>query len=70
MARRRSLLGIDGYIGGLKEESTAFAGAGLLIELFRQAGVGERADRALPQKRSAKGLSQGQMVVRLWRMCC
>ena len=31
MSRRRSNLGID-YVGGLKEESTAFAGAGLLLE--------------------------------------
>jgi hypothetical protein len=62
MGRERSLLGIDGYVGGLKEESTAFGGAGLLIELYRQAGIGQEADRSLPQKRSARGLRPGQMV--------
>lgn len=61
MSRRRSRLGIE-YVGGLKEESTAFAGVGLLVELYRQAGVGAAAERALPQKRSPKGLRQEQMV--------
>lgn len=59
---RRSLLGIDDYMGGLKEESTAFAGAGLLIELYRQAGLGETAEKTLSAKRSPRGLNQGQMV--------
>lgn len=63
MGRGRSRLGIDDFVGGLKEESTAFAGAALLIELYRQAGVGDRAEKVLPQKRSPhKGLSGGQMV--------
>ena len=69
MSRRRSSLGIE-YAGGLKEESTApslrsrtcFAGVGLLVQLYRQAGVGAAAERALPQKRSPKGLKPGQMV--------
>jgi hypothetical protein len=61
MRRRRSLLGVE-YAGGLKEESTAFAGVGLLVELYRQAGVDTMADRALPRKKSPKGLSPGQMV--------
>ena len=61
MSRRRSSLGIE-YAGGLKEESTAFAGVGLLVELYRKAGVGAAAERELPQKRSPKGLKQGQMV--------
>lgn len=61
MGRRRSSLAID-YVGGLKDESTAFAGAGLLVELYRQAGVARAAEGALPKKRSPKGLSQGQMV--------
>lgn len=39
MGRRRGGLGID-YFGGLKEESTAFAGLGLLLDIYRQAGVG------------------------------
>jgi len=62
MGRRRSRLAIDGFIGGLKEESTCFAGASLLVEVFRQAGVGDTAERALPKKQSPKGLSPGQMV--------
>jgi hypothetical protein len=37
-------------VGGLKEESTAFAGAGLLVELYRQAGVGAAADRGTSEK--------------------
>lgn len=61
MSRRRSSLGIE-YAGGLKEESTAFAGVGLLVELYRQAGIGTAAERVLPEKRSPKGLKQGQMV--------
>jgi hypothetical protein len=61
MSRRRSLLGVE-YVGGLKEESTAFAGVGLLVEVYRQAGVGAVAERALPRKRSPKGLKQEQMV--------
>jgi hypothetical protein len=61
MSRRRSLLGVE-YVGGLKEESTAFAGVGLLVEVYRQAGVGTVAERVLPGKRSSKGLKQEQMV--------
>jgi len=34
----------------------------LLVELYRQAGIGTTADRALPPKKSPKGLRQGQMV--------
>ena len=59
--RRRDKLGID-YIGGLNEESTAFAGVGLLLDVFRQAGIGATAEKVLPQKLSPKGLRQGQMV--------
>jgi hypothetical protein len=61
MSRRRSRLGIE-YAGGLKEESTAFAGVGLLVELYRQAGAAAAAERALPRKRSPKGLRHEQMV--------
>ena len=61
MSRQKSRLGIS-YAGGLAEESTAFAGAGLLAELYRQAGVGAVAEGVLPKKQSPRGLSQGQMV--------
>src|SRR3990170_5225170 len=59
--RRRDSLSIE-YIGGLKDESTPFAGLVLLLDVFRQVGVGATAERVLPQKRSPRGLRQGQMV--------
>ena len=48
--------------GGLKEDVTPWAGMALLVELYRKAGVGAAAERALPRKKSSKGLSEGQMV--------
>jgi hypothetical protein len=33
-----------------------------LVEAYRKYGVGDAADRALPKKKTAKGLSQGQMT--------
>ena len=59
--RRKSMLPID-FAGGLAAAHTAFAGAGLLIETYRQAGIGDQAERVLPPKRSPKGLTPGQMV--------
>ena len=59
--RRKSKLSI-GLAGGLTSVHTAFAGASLLIETYRQAGIGDQAERVLPQKRSPKGLTPGQMV--------
>ncbi len=61
MSRRKSLLGIS-YAGGLAEQSTAFAGAGLLVEVYRQAGAQAVAERSLPPKRSLRGVGHGQMV--------
>lgn len=61
MKRKRSMLEVA-YTGGLKEGSTAFGGAGLLVELYRQSGVSEAAERELPMKRSSKGLRQWEMV--------
>jgi len=61
MSRGKSRLGVQ-YAGGLSEESTAFAGAGLLVELYRQAGIQRVAEGVLPAKRSSRGLSHGQMV--------
>lgn len=61
MKRNRSMLGID-YAGGLKEESTAYGGAGLLVELFRQSGTSAAAEEALPKKGSPHGLRQWQTV--------
>jgi len=48
-------------VGGLRETSTPWAGASLLIELFRASGVEAVADKVLPGKRSSKGLTLGQM---------
>ena len=61
MKRNRSMVGVD-YEGGLKGENTAFGGGGLLVELCRQSGAREAAERALPKKRSLKGLRQWEMV--------
>jgi hypothetical protein len=48
--------------GGLTDAVTPTAGAALLIEAMRRAGVPAAADRHLPAKRSPKGLGQGAMV--------
>ena len=61
MKRKRSMLEVA-YTGGLKEESTAFAGVGLLAEAFRQSGTSAMAERVLSKKRSPKGLRQWEMV--------
>ncbi len=61
MSRRRSKLGIE-YAGGLQEKSTAYAGAGLLVELYRQSGASTMAEQVLPKKRSPRGLRQQEMV--------
>ena len=61
MGRRRSSPGID-HVWGLKEETTAFGGAGVLVELYRESGVSSVMERVLPRKKSPKGLKQCQMV--------
>lgn len=48
--------------GGLTDQVTPHAGAALLIDCIRRAGVPAAADRHLPAKRSPKGLGQGAMV--------
>jgi len=48
--------------GGLEEVVTSWAGASTLVEAYRRYGVGDAADRALPRKKTSKGLSQGQMT--------
>jgi len=48
--------------GGLEEVVTPWARASVLIEAYRRYGVGDAADRALPRKKTSKGLSQGQMT--------
>ena len=49
-------------VGGLKEVSTPWAGASLLVDLFRKVEADKLANQVLPGKRSSKGLNQGQMV--------
>lgn len=49
-------------VGGLKEIATPWAGASLLVDLYRQLGLDETADKVFPAKKSSKGLRHGQMV--------
>lgn len=49
-------------VGGLKEVSTPWAGAALLVDLFRKLELGRAADRVLSAKKSSKGLRPGQTV--------
>jgi len=61
MEKCRSSLGVT-VTGGLKEVVTPWAGVTLLVELYRKAGIEAAAEKALPHKKSPKGLRQGQMV--------
>ncbi|MHB8621658.1 MAG: hypothetical protein ACYDAG_19195 [Chloroflexota bacterium] len=63
MMRKPLPTGLDIELhGGLSEETTPYAGAELLIDLGRRSGVMAAAEKSLPQKKSPKGLGQGQMV--------
>ena len=46
--------------GGLKELTTTWSGASLLIDLYRKLELEQLANRVLPAKKSAKGLTPGQ----------
>jgi hypothetical protein len=59
--KRDEVLGVK-IVGGLREASTPWAGASLLVELFRRSGVDATANKVLPAKGSAKGLRQGQTI--------
>lgn len=61
MKQKDEVLGVK-IVGGLREASTPWAGASLLVELFRRSGVDAVANKVLPAKGSAKGLKQGQTV--------
>ena len=61
MEKYRSSLGVT-ITGGLTEEVMPWAGATLLVELYRKAGVEAAVKRTLPEKKSPKGLRQEQMV--------
>jgi len=56
--KKRSTLGVT-LTGGLEEEVTPWAGAALLVELYRKAGIGAAVEQSLPRKRSPKGLREG-----------
>ena len=59
MKKYRSSLGVT-LTGGLTETVTSWAGATLLVELYRKAGIEAVVERTLPRKKSVKGLNQGQ----------
>ena len=59
--KKRSTLGVT-LTGGLEEEVTPWAGAALLVELYRKAGIEAAVEQSLPRKRSLKGLREGQML--------
>lgn len=61
MEKYKGSLGVA-ITGGLTEKATSWAGAGLLVELYRKAGIEIATERALPGKKSSKGLKQSQMV--------
>jgi len=61
MKQKDKVLGAE-IVGGLRGASTPWAGASLLVELFRRSGLDGMANRVLPAKGSAKGLKQGQTV--------
>ena len=61
MKQSHEVLGVR-IVGGLREASTPWAGASLLVELYRRSGVDGVANRVLPAKASSKGLKQGQTV--------
>jgi Transposase DDE domain group 1 len=50
------------FKGGLTHEVTPHAGIALFLETGRRSGVLAAAEKYLPQKRSPKGLGQGQFV--------
>ena len=49
-------------VGGLRETTTPWAGVSLLVDLFRHLEMDGVANKVLPAKKTAKGLSQGQLV--------
>ncbi len=56
MEKYRSSLGVT-LAGGLTEVVTPWAGAALLVQLYRKVGIEAAVEKTLPRKKSAKGLS-------------
>lgn len=54
MKQPPGVLGVK-IVGGLREVSTPWAGASLLVELSRHSGMDARANKALPAKGQPKG---------------
>jgi len=61
MKQTSERLGVK-IVGGLKEVSTPWGGASLLVDLFRKLEMDQIANKVLPAKKSSKGLTAGQMV--------
>lgn len=61
MKKTSALAGLK-IVGGLREVYTAWGGATLLVDLFRKLEMDQIATKVLPAKKSAKGLTAGQMV--------
>ena len=61
MKQKDEVLGVE-IVGGLREASTPWAGASLLVQLFRRSRIDSVANKVLPAKGSDKGLKQGQTV--------
>ena len=61
MKRSSERLGVK-IVGGLKEVCTPWSGVSLLVDLYRKLEIDKLADRVLPPKKSAKGLTSGQTV--------
>jgi hypothetical protein len=61
MKETANRLGVK-IVGGLKEVSTAWSGVSLLVDLYRKLELDQLANKVLPAKKSAKGLTCGQTV--------
>jgi len=61
MKQANEVLGVK-IAGGLREVSTPWTGASLLIELFCCSGVANVANKVLLAKELAKGVTQSRMV--------
>lgn len=59
--KKKSALGLA-ITGGLEALMTPWAGVAPLIEEMRQTAVSSKADKVLPQKKSARGLTSGEML--------
>jgi len=61
MKQANDRLGVK-IVGGLKEVTTAWSGASLLVDLCRKLELDQLANRVLPAKKTSKGLQPGQTV--------